>query len=450
MKDASWQLALLCFPEGTVVLDRSQGSAHPMVAAIPASSDVSNRDLRSAPLLARGCGTRLYPGSSPTNIRRGVIRTRPAVELHLGDVNARSKTYRVQPRTSVRLDLPADAYRGVACWYSDIDWLIQADLAYQLFYSVVRHALCDHNGVGGVGRESFRKVCVARASAADWDTGRGSRLTVETIMAITGLGERTVQRATQLMKILGIATEVFRGRQRTYRERMASWRMKDKGRGWASVYALHPPNNPQVTVHKFRVDPLPQKKVAPHPLRASLGAGVSLTSNSLKPTGYAGDLNSRASRDSARTKKGRSRRSWPPPDPQGLLLARKWRQHARSPRWAQRHSLEAWARVLAPVAAHNWTPEDLHQLVREHPGLRWVASDPRKPLALMGALIKNHGAQDDLAYRPAYHDMQREHAMRTAANVRRAQIAACTRCGEDGYELDANGVAIEPVVRCTH
>ncbi|WP_461666515.1 helix-turn-helix domain-containing protein [Gordonia sputi] len=415
---------------------------------------MSTRDLRSAPLLARGCGTRTYEGSSPTNIRRGVIRTTPPVEFQLGEIsahgNGRPKTYRIQPRTPVRLELPADAYKGVACWYSDIDWLIQADLAYQMFYRLVRHALCDHNGVGGVGRKNFRKVCAARASAADWDTGRNSRLAVETIMAITDLSERTVQRATQLMKILGIATEVFRGRQRTYRERMASWRMKDKGRGWASVYALHPPNNPQVAVHKFRIDPLPQKKVAPHPLGASLGEGVSFTSNSLKPTGDAGDPKSRASRDSARTKRGQSRRSWPPPDPKGLVLARKWRQHARSPRWAQRHSLEAWARVLAPVAAHDWTPEDLHQLVREHPGLPWIATDPRKPLALMGALIKNHAAADDLSYRPAYHDMLRDQEFHDAAEQRRQAIAQCADCGDDGYLLGPDRTAVEPLVRCAH
>lgn len=435
--------------------DWSQGSAHPLVAAIPATYGVSNRDhLRSAALLARGCGTRLYPGSSPSNIRRGVIRTTAPVDFTVGAINARGngrpKTYRIQPRTPVRLELPADAYKGVACWHSDIDWLIQADLAYQMFYRLVRHALCDHKGVGGVGRESFRKVCVARASAADWDTGRNSRLAVKTIMAMTDLEERTVQRATQLMKILGIATEVFRGRQRTYRERMASWRMKDKGRGWASVYALHPPNNPQVRVHKFRIDPLPDTQMAPHPLQGPLGSVSCVGNNSLSPTGKAGDLKSRASRDSAGTKRGPAKRRWSPPDPKGLLLARRWRQHALSPRWAQRHSLEAWARVLAPVAAHDWTPEDLHQLVREHPGLPWIAADPRKPLALMGALIKHQAAADDLSYRPAYHDMLREQEFRDAAQERRQAIAQCTGCGDDGYLLGPDRTPVEPLVRCRH
>ena len=56
---------------------------------------------------------------------------------------------------------------------------------------------------------------------------------------ITGLSVRTVQRASTALRLLGVATEVMRGRQRTRAERFASWRVGDKGRGWASVWALH-------------------------------------------------------------------------------------------------------------------------------------------------------------------------------------------------------------------
>ena len=50
---------------------------------------------------------------------------------------------------------------------------------------------------------------------------------------------RTVQRADTALRLLGVATEVLRGRQRTRAERFASWRVGDRGRGWASVWALH-------------------------------------------------------------------------------------------------------------------------------------------------------------------------------------------------------------------
>lgn len=406
--------------------------------AIPAASGVSNRDFRSAALLARGCGTRLYLGSSPTRKRRGCIRTAPGHLRKLG-IDRRSV-----------LELPKGAYRGVGCWHSGIDWVMQADIAYMLYYPRLRPLVCDHQGRGGLSREAFRKVCAARASAADWETGRNSRLAVETIQAMTGLSERTVQRATTLMKALGLGTEVFRGRQRTRTERLASWRVGDRSRGWASVYALHPPNNPQVRAAKFQIDPLPNTSVTPHHRRGPVGAPSHVSSNSLEQTGCAGDLKGRASRDPASTTGTRARRKWAPPDPRALLLARKWRLHPLSPAWAQRHSVEAWARVLVRVAAHDWTPEDLHQLVREHPGLAWVASHPRKPLALMGALIKHHAATDDLAYRPAYHDMLREQELRDLADSRRTAIARCNMCGDDGYVLDSSGVPVEPVIRCGH
>lgn len=331
-----------------------------------------------------------------------------------------------------------------------MDWLIQADIAYQLYYRDVRSGICDSKGRGGCSRAAFRAVCAARALRADWDTGRNSRLSVKTIMAHTGLGERTVQTATRLMRILGLATEVFRGRQRTLTERYASWRVGDKGRGWASVYALHPPHNPQVREEKFRVDPLPSQSVAPHLLRGPFRAHSSSSNNSLTTTGTAGDTKSRASRDSARTEGGRARRQWAPPDPKGLLLARKWRQHVESPRWAQKHSLYGWARVLAPLAAQNWAPEDINHIIQYHPGLPYVATAPRKPLALMATLIKRYREVDDLAYRPAYHDILREQEYHAAADERRADIANCPHCGEDGYRTDDLGVPLEPVIRCDH
>lgn len=417
--------------------DRAQGSARPLVPAIPAVSGVPNRDLRSADLLARGCGTRLYPGSSPTNPRRGVIRTGHSFLSRLG-INRRSV-----------LELPTHAYRGVAVWFSDIDWVMQADIAYQLYYPTLRPLVCDQKGRGGCSRAAFAKVCAARASAADWDTGRNSRLAVDTIATMTGLSEPTVQRATRLMKALGLGTEVFRGRQRTLRERYASWRVGDRGRGWASVYALHPPNNPQVTAHKLRIDPKPDTPVTPHPRRGPVGSHSSVRKNSLPTTGRAGDSKGRASRDRAETSRGRPRRKWAAPDPKGLLLARKWRQDPRTPAWAQQHSLDAWARVLARVAAHHWTPDDLNQLIIEHPGLPYLVAHPRKPLALMATLIRNHAETDDLAYRPAYHDMLREEELHQAAADRREAIVMCPHCDDHGW-VTVNGVPADPAARCTH
>jgi len=84
-------------------------------------------------------------------------------------------------------------------------------------------------------------VAVAEACAvfADHRTGCNCRPTNARLAAMTGLSVRTVQRASTALRLLGVATEVMRGRQRTLAERFASWRVGDTGRGRASVWALH-------------------------------------------------------------------------------------------------------------------------------------------------------------------------------------------------------------------
>jgi hypothetical protein len=103
------------------------------------------------------------------------------------------------------------------------------------------------------------RVARARARYAEYATGRGSRPSNERLAADTGLSVRTVQRADTALRLLGVATEVLRGRQRTRVERLASWRVGDRGRGWASVWALH--DNPLISrlVHKLGIG------LSPHP-----------------------------------------------------------------------------------------------------------------------------------------------------------------------------------------
>ncbi|MFT4398360.1 hypothetical protein ACLTEW_25875 [Gordonia lacunae] len=341
----------------------------------------------------------------------------------------------------VRLDLPRTAHLGIAAWYSDIDWMMQLQIAYDLYYDQLRPAVADRKGRGGVSKSAVIKVAAARAAAADWDTGRNSRLSVKTIMARTALGERTVQRATTLLKLLGAATEVLRGRQRTYRERMASWRKGDKGRGWASVYALHPPNNPQVRRAKLAADPL----ATPHPRRGPRRGPSSVPETSLTPSGKAGQCKSRASRDA------RNRGSRPSGRPRsfrvdskGLLLAHRWLHAAESPHWVSNCTPRRWAAVLAKPAAHGWTPADLDQLLRDHVSLGgWIATTPADPPRLIGWLLKKHG---DFQDRPAAAEEAREHEYRQAAITRRDAIARCTYCGDDGFRELGDSL----VERCDH
>ncbi|GAB4974640.1 hypothetical protein MAHJHV55_54830 [Mycobacterium avium subsp. hominissuis] len=50
---------------------------------------------------------------------------------------------------------------------------------------------------------------------------------------------------------------MLRGRQRTRAERLASWRVGDRHRGWASVWALH--DHPQLTGLVYRLSPHPPR-----------------------------------------------------------------------------------------------------------------------------------------------------------------------------------------------
>lgn len=130
------------------------------------------------------------------------------------------------------------AYAGIALWRGAQHWArVVVPFAYDLWYKQIRPLMPEN----GVSREAVIKVADARARYADGATGRHCRPAVATLARVTGLSERTVQRASLALRLLGCATEVLRGRQRTKRERLASWAMGDRSRGWASVWALHPP-----------------------------------------------------------------------------------------------------------------------------------------------------------------------------------------------------------------
>ena len=390
---------------------------------------------RSTALYAAACGTRLYRGSSPQRRRRGLIRTGPHLLRSLGI------------RGGTMLALPPTAHQGVACWTTDIDWLMKADIAYQLHYRAVRPLVCDTHGRGGVSRTAFRAVCAARAHFADWSNGRGSRPSIATLGTITGLSKAVIQRASRLMRALGLATEILRGRQRTYRERMASWRVKDKGRGWASVYALHPPRNPQVNQLKERLDPRPSKSVTPHPRRGPFRVLSHEGFNSLEhDTGRACGEKRRAPRVSP-DGISRRQRKHRAVDPQGVRLAAHWLSDPQTPAWARRHSAKGWAPLLAAPAAHNWVSADINQLLRDYRGItgHWIATDPHHPIKLLAGILKWHG-KDNLDDRPAAAILAQE----AEATARHAAIDECGRCSQYGWVLDGAGLEIEPVMRCAH
>ncbi len=332
----------------------------------------------------------------------------------------------------VRLTLGDNPFGGIACWGGTQAWveLHVPDVYRRGYLATVLPELRTTRG-GGVSLRAVKLVALAMAQAAEHSTGRGSRLRVATIMARTGLGESTVQRARTALRLLGVATEVFRGRLRTYAERMASWRVGDRARGWASVWALHPPT----PVDKTRICD-GQTLMAPHPRRGLFSVDSSsrkgVTTN--KPVD-----NGAASRRSTTTK----RRKLSLPDPRGAVLASRWLRDGRTPGWARKHTPTGWAAALAEPARYGWNVEDLNAVITDWATDTGQVPAPTTPVAFLRWLLQRH----DLAFSPtllehAHRDQeraaaqgQRERAAQELARSAQARVTARADLSGPGRQL---------------
>ncbi|MFB1298509.1 helix-turn-helix domain-containing protein [Mycobacterium sp. pW049] len=315
--------------------------------------------------------TRPDHGSSPLLRRRGTAHTAPVWIRRAG-----GHCFDRLPRIMLGIDV---RWAAIPCWTGRARrWAHETvPAAYRARYDTqVRPAMPGNP----VSLKTLVAVAEARASFADHRTGRNCRPTNDRLAALTGLSVRTVQRASTALRLLGVATEVMRGRQRTYDERMASWRVGDHGRGWASVWALH----------DSRI-----RTLSPHPegsyLNTQISCKKSLTT-SRRPTGRSS---------------GASRRT--APNTQALTLANRWVCDQQSPAWARRYRTGTpWARILAEVARHGWTPRDLNQLIADWIGTgHWIPETPHKPIGLLGAILAAHG---NPAERPSALEEAREAA----------------------------------------
>lgn len=336
--------------------DAFHGSAHPTTG--PVTSDRGPVAVVDVPY--RGCSVR-----SP---RRGTARTAP-----MWIQRAAAHRFDRLPRIVLELENP---WAAVPCWSGRAKrWAAETvPAAYRQRYDThVRPAMPNNP----ISLKSLLKVAEARASFADYRTGRNCRPTNARLATMTGLSVRTVQRASTALRLLGVATEVMRGRQRTRAERYASWRVGDRGRGWASVWALHDSRFRTLSPHpggsKFLTKPPVEKELTTRPRHAGRAGAGRRTSH----------------------------------DHQALSLANKWVRDEQSPPWARRfHTGTPWARVLAGPAKHGWTPRDVNQLITDWIGTgHWVPDAPHKPIGLLGRMIAVHGNLDE---RPAALHVARE------------------------------------------
>lgn len=310
--------------------------------------------------------------------------------------------------TRLALAVGGDGYRNVPLWSGAQRWArVEVPIAYDLRYKRIRHLMAGN----GVSRVNVLKVADARARFAEGRTGRHCRPTNATLAKCAGVDKRIVQRASLALRLMGCATEILRGRQRTKAERLASWAMNDRGRGWASVWALHTPI-PVVDNSRHNGVFIPSwrsisGKLSPHPRRGSVSVGkVPFEGNSptenhpqVDGAGQGPPINGGPSGHS--TKRTRAKRSpFGPVDAKGRLLAARWLADGQTPAWAQQFTPRGWARLLAPAAAHGWTPADVNTIIREWAsvGGNYLPPQPYRPHGLLGTIFKWHG---DLSDRPA-------------------------------------------------
>lgn len=380
---------VLRFPEGTVLLDRSQGTSRPDEVSIT-DPRVSVMEYTHTPL------QRPYCGSSPTRRRYGTARTPRRMPGHLYGHQCHSLTpaylnalggraAACRRYCQVRLELDEGAHAGLAYWQGQQHWVeVIVREAYMAEYNTIRPRLVANTG-GGISFKTLLNVAAAMAGAADFKTGRNSRLTIATLVERTGLGERTVQRAREALKLLRVATEVLRGRLRRRGERFGSHRFQDRGRGWASVWALHP----RKPVDNTRIVVDGSIQMAPHPRRGQFC--ISTSRRELLTTKRSVDKRaaSRRKESKAEVEKAEAIRK-------GLLLASKWLGNPRTPAWARQHSPRGWAPALAEPAAHGWTAADLNDTIDAWSKATRMAPDPKHPIAFIRWLMK----QQDLAFAP--------------------------------------------------
>ena len=355
--------------------DKFYGSAHPL-----AGPEHTHRDITVT------TRARPYRGCTAASRRAGTARTAPTWILR-----AAAHRHATAP---IRLDLGELPWAGIPCWSGGAArWAhVAVPAAYALRYATdVRPAMPGNP----ISLKTLVRVAEARAVYADHRTGRDCRPTNATLAAHAKVSERTVQRASTALRLLGVATEVLRGRQRSRAERFASWRVGDRGRGWASVWVLHD--------SRFR-------RLSPHPEGSAVRQKPSRKQQ----------LTTAPRRHTAGSSAAPRRHS---PETRALALANKWVRDPQSPPWARRYRTGTpWARVLTGAAHHGWSARDINQLIRDWIGTgHWMPAAPHKPIGLLGAILAWH---DNLEERPAALDEAREAADRAADRARiAAQIA---------------------------
>jgi len=348
------------------------------------------------------------------------------------------------PRPLLRRPVSPGAYARVPCWCSARRWIEHVERVYRRHYLLVRHQLVATTG-GGISLPAVLAVAAAHAAAADFHTGRNSGpLLGQTgaergMTATTGRGERTISRARTFLRLVGLATEVQAGRQRTLLERLDSAERGDKNRGWTAVYALHHTrthpvdNTVRITAAQPPDGTPPRSGLVPAP---SLGERV-VSTGAEHPSGSVDGAPRRTSTQ------GGFREGGCDPGGVGLALSKALRAHPECPGWIRRYSPHAYTAALSRWAQAGWTARDVIQHLDDvaTTGFR-VYDTPRNPVKYLLALLH----RGDIGERPTLWRDAHTAADTVAAAERNAaapaQAAAATEARTIGRAaLDGPGRA---------
>ena len=340
---------------------------------------------------------------------------------------------------SVRLDPEQGAYAGIPCWNGRAAWLANATTVFRTHYLTVRREGDE------LSLKAFLAVCAAMSAPGRVDpaTGRDARQSVATIASIAGVSESVVQRTRRYLAVLGLGTEVLRGRQRTRDERMASWRVGDKARGWASVWALHP-RRPQPG--DTPVDDHPQVRVLIQQTGTPSVYGPVGTSPSVRNLFSTRQRPRAAGNEDGAPRRAPTIKGRKPgraiPDRAGLALAKRWRAQPDCPGWARRFSAETWSRPLAAYAAHGWTARDLTQALNDLTamGIR-IYNQPHRPIPYLLTLLHRSNIQE----RPTI--ARDAHAAEGLATARQRAAEAPQRRAQHHQDRDAAIAALSGTAR---
>ncbi len=340
--------------------------------------------------------------------------------------------------------MPSGVYARVPCWWSAERWITHVERVYTRHYLLMRHRLVATTG-GGISLRAVLAVAAAHATAADFHTGRNSWPLLGTtggergMTAATGLGERTITRARTFLRLVGLATEVQQGRQRTLPERLDSADRGDTARGWTAVYALHhtsthPVDNPEYIVAGQTPNGTPPRSGLFTP-SASAEKRVSTPPHPQRPPTGGEDGAPRH----ASTKKGVSGRGAKPTRAPGTALMLTWRTDPACPDWARAYAAHRWAGALTGAVEAGWTARDLTQMLVDLTNTgHHILTRPRRPISYLLALLTKVDLHEpptltrdlhDAAHQAARAEQTAQRAVERADNDQARQTAIAALSG---------------------